>query len=93
MPATLPAGPYRVLQTVEGQPLPYYVLPFDAEGICTGPQTLQHLLNAAPGYTDIFLFSHGWNNDWAAATQRYEEFVLGVQALRREHHLAPPAGY
>ena len=39
-PATLPAGPYRVLQTGEGEPLPYYVLPFDADGVCNGPQTL-----------------------------------------------------
>ncbi len=93
MPATLPAGPYRVLQTIEGQALPYYVLPFDGNGVCTGPQTLQHLLDAADGYSDIFLFSHGWNNDWAAATQRYEEFILGVQSLRREHHLPAPAGY
>lgn len=93
MPATLPAGPYRVLQTVEGQPLPYYVLPFDGDGVCTGPQTLQHLLDAANGYSDIFLFSHGWNNDWAAATQRYEAFIQGVQSLRRDHHLPAPAGY
>ena len=56
MPATLPAGPYRVLQTVEGQALPYYVLPFDGDGVCTGPQTLQHLLDAADGYSDIFVF-------------------------------------
>ena len=91
MPDTLPAGPYRVLQTVEGEPLPYYVLPFDADGVCTGPQTLQQLLDAARGYTDIFLFSHGWNNDWAAATQRYEEFIQGVQSLRRELHLPAPA--
>ena len=93
MPATLPAGPYRVLQTVEGAALPYYVLPFDADGVCTGPQTFLHLLEAAAGYSDIFLFSHGWNNDWAAATQRYEEFIQGVQSLRREHHLPVPAGY
>ena len=93
MPATLPAGPYRVLRTVEGQALPYYVLPFDGDGVCTGPQTAQHLLDAAHGYSDIFLFSHGWNNDWAAATQRYEAFIQGVQSLRREYHLPAPPGY
>ena len=93
MPATLPAGPYRVLHTVEGELLPYYMLPFDADGVCTGPQTLQHLLEVAHGYSDIFLFSHGWNNDWAAATQRYEAFIQGVQSLRREYHLPAPADY
>ena len=92
-PATLPAGPYRVQQTCEGEPLPHYVLPFDADGVCKGPQTLPHLLLAAHGYSNIFLFSHGWNNDWAAATQRYEEFIQGVQSLRREHRLPAPADY
>lgn len=87
------AGPYRLIESVEGQPVPYYVVPFDADGLCTGPQTRQHLVDAASGYSDIFLFSHGWNNDWTTATGRYESFIRGVQALRREHHLPMPAGY
>lgn len=93
MPSTLPAGPYHVLESVEGRPVPYYVIPFDADGLCTGPQTRQHLIDAAAGYSDIFVFSHGWNNDWTAATERYEDFIRGVQALRRGHHLAMPADY
>lgn len=93
MPRLLPAGPYRMLTSVEGHPLPYYVIPFDADGQCTAPQTRDHLLQAAGGYTDIFLFSHGWNNDWTVATERYEHFIQGVQSMRRDRALPMPPNY
>lgn len=89
----IPAGPYRVLNTVEGEPFPYYIVPFDEEGRCEGPLTQQHLLDHLAGYTDVFVFSHGWNNDWSAATQRYESFIAGFQAQRRDLGLPMPAGY
>ena len=93
MPATLPVGPYRVLKTVEGEPFPYYIVPFDAGGECQGPRTREHLLDNASVYSDIFVFSHGWNNDWTAATVRYDEFIQGVQRLRTERGLPMPAGF
>jgi hypothetical protein len=93
MPPTLPAGPYRTLSTPEGDTFPYYVIPFDKDGICEGPQTQAHLLASLVGVTDIFVFSHGWNNDWTAATARYESFIKGFQQLRVAHSLALPAPY
>ena len=93
MAEVLPVGPYRTIVSVEGDEVPYYVIPFDKDGCCVGPRTLEHLLDAAAGFSDIFVFSHGWNNDWSAATQRYESFVNGWQALRREFKLPMPAGY
>ena len=93
MAEVLAIGPYRTIVSVEGDEVPYYVIPFDKDGCCVGPRTLEHLLDAAAGYSDIFVFSHGWNNDWSAATQRYESFVNGWQALRREFRLPMPAGY
>lgn len=89
----LPAGPYRTLKTVEGEEFPYYIIPFDKDGRCEGPQTREHLINAAKGYSDIFLFSHGWNNDWKTATARYESFIKGFQGLRKQHGLPMPADY
>ena len=35
-------------------------------------------------YSDIYLFSHGWNNDWDTATARYEHFMKGYAGLRAE---------
>ncbi|MEO8409426.1 MAG: hypothetical protein ABI478_02560, partial [Propionivibrio sp.] len=93
MPATLPAGPYRTLTTVDGDACPYYIIPFDKDGRCEGPRTRDHLLDAAAAYSDIFLFSHGWNNDWKAATERYESFIAGFQKLRHDHGLDMPVGY
>lgn len=93
MPMPLPAGPYRTLTTPEGAAFPYYIIPFDADGVCTGPLTRDHLLGHLDGVTDIFVFSHGWNNDWTAATTRYEGFIKGVQDLRASMALPVPADY
>ncbi|MDC6170700.1 alpha/beta fold hydrolase [Paucibacter sp. XJ19-41] len=73
--------------------MPYYVIPFDKSGICEGPHTREHLLGNATQHTDIFLFSHGWNNDWSAATALYESFIVGVQALHREGALEFPPNF
>ncbi len=47
MPARLPAGPIRTIRTREGADAPFYLLPFDERGLCTGPATRAHLLAAA----------------------------------------------
>jgi len=93
MSTTLPAGPYRTLKTVENEEFPYYIIPYDKDGNCEGPKTRDHLIDAAHGYSDIFLFSHGWNNDWKIATNRYESFIKGFQSLRKQYELTMPSGY
>src|ERR1017187_10202014 len=93
MPATIPIGPYRTLRLPEGGEFPYYIIPFDKHGYCEGPKTEEHLHDHSAGYSDIFLFSHGWNNDWTAATNRYESFITGVQSLRHQHGLPVPPAY
>lgn len=89
----IPAGPYRTLNTPEGPDFPYYIIPFDKDGCCEGPKTLEHLIANAPGHSDIFLFSHGWNNNWSAATNRYEHFINGLSKLRADRALAVPVNY
>jgi hypothetical protein len=66
-----------------------YVIPFDKEGRCEGPRTRDALLEEARtgGYTDIYLFSHGWNNDWKVATDRYRDFTEGYIKMRTTHGL------
>jgi hypothetical protein len=89
MPDRLPAGPYRVISGPAGD-VPWYMVSFDRNGRCTAPRTAQELVGrAASGqYTDVVVFSHGWNNDWAQATARYESFVTGYLQILREY---PPA--
>lgn len=91
----LPAGPYRTLSLDDGTEIPYYVIPFDKRGLCTAPETRAQLVNrlTAEGYTDVYLFSHGWNNDWTVATKRYEDFINGFMQMRRDMSLPMPAGY
>lgn len=95
MPDRLPPGPYRHLRLSDGTDVPYYVIPFDKQGRCEGPETRRHLIESAKreGYTDLFLFSHGWNNDWTVATERYEDFIRGYMGMRQKHSLPMPPGY
>jgi hypothetical protein len=92
MPGELPVGPYRTITTKSGLSFPYYIVPFDKEGVCTGPLTQDHLLEALKrgNPTDVFLFSHGWNNDWEAATERYEHFLEGFLGLADERAAGDP---
>ncbi|HZM74908.1 MAG TPA: hypothetical protein VFC19_04230 [Candidatus Limnocylindrales bacterium] len=77
-------GPWKVLSDPDGLSTPFYVIPFDRDGVCTGPNTLDHLVEASTNCTDVFVFSHGWNNDWDAATKRYEDFATEFTHARRK---------
>ncbi|MCC7363047.1 MAG: hypothetical protein IT303_01645 [Dehalococcoidia bacterium] len=83
MPTWLPPGPYKTLQPSPNVSIPYYIIRFDEDGRCESPQTKLDLVNRvrAEGYSDVFLFSHGWNNDWTAATKRYESFITGYMQM------------
>jgi hypothetical protein len=40
-------------------------------------ETLEHAPHALRSgrFTDVFLFSNGWNDDWSAANRRCEHFI------------------
>jgi hypothetical protein len=93
---SLPVGPYRILKTFDNHEVPWYILPFDECGICAAPLTRQDCLRRAAEVkpTDVFLFCHGWNNDWKYATEdRYEKFIRGYEQLRTENNLSYSDGY
>lgn len=95
MTEALISGPYRHIPLGDGTALPFYMLPYDKRGLCTGPQTLADLLERARTgrYTDIFLFAHGWNTDWQAAVRGYEAFQRGFMTMRQQHALPMPDPY
>jgi hypothetical protein len=64
------------------------MIPFDKRGKCKAPLTRKNLLETAQSgnFSNVFLFSHGWNNDWPTATARYEGFVGAFQSVK------PPDG-
>ena len=88
----VPVGPYEMLQTTSAA-VPLYLVPFDKNGLCRGPLTLRHLLNAveAGNFTDIHVFSHGWNNVFRDAVVLYKEFFSGYLKLRDDLRLNDPA--
>jgi hypothetical protein len=91
----MPIGPYKSVTLMDGRTAPWYIVPFDKAGTCTAPLTRKHLVDsvAADGFSDIFLFSHGWNNDWETASERYEEFIGGFIRMRAEQELPFPQDY
>jgi hypothetical protein len=88
-------GRYKTIRTDDGAEVPWYVIPFDKQGRCKAPRTRGSLLNALDDgdFTHVFLFSHGWNNDWSMASKRYEDFIDGFVKLRMDAGLTRPATY
>src|SRR6266581_2421198 len=57
--------------TING--LPYWELGFDQDGRLTAPGSLFDEL-PSQGLTDLFMLSHGWNNDPGIARRLYQGF-------------------
>lgn len=70
-----------------GRQVPIYLLTFDKSGNCTSPQSASHLIDAlaAGRGRDVLSYSHGWNNDFPTAMERYQLFIEGVSALAVGH--------
>ncbi len=94
MPPPAP-GPISHEPDCFGQTVPFYALTFDKRGTCTSPQSLDHLIAAlAPGgASDLIVFSHGWNNDYATALDRYRDFLRGVSDAAEAHPGLLPADF
>jgi hypothetical protein len=72
---------------------PYRVVPFDKHGACTGPRARDEVVADATEATEVFVFSHGWNNDWDTANDRYRRFVAEYSRLREETWPEPDRDY
>jgi hypothetical protein len=90
MSTATPIAPYRRIQLRDGTSVPFYLLRFDKLGACESPQTRAHALAElrSGDYTDVVVCSHGWNNSYATATARYDDFVDGFTQLARERAAA-----
>jgi hypothetical protein len=86
-------GPLRTVTGPGGTSAPFYIVPFDKRGVCVGPQTRDLLCKDAAGATDLFVFAHGWNNDWASATGHYDTFITEFLRLRAQYWAAPAGDY
>ncbi len=73
--------------------MPFYAITFDKDGVCTSPVTQNNLIQAANDASDVFVYAHGWNNDWPAAKARFEGFLKGASALAKMHGSLLPQGF
>ena len=81
--------PWKMVPSGLGE-VPFYIVQFDKDGNCSSPAALDHLVETSKTKTDVFVFSHGWNNDWGSATSRYDRFVQHFIDVRRQRW-NPPA--
>jgi hypothetical protein len=85
-------GPYDYFPLNTGAAAPFYLILFDKIGKCQSPLTLRQLLEEANSghFTDIHIFSHGWNNVFKEAVALYRTFFDHYFQLRKERRLEKP---
>jgi hypothetical protein len=72
---------------------PFWMLTFDKNGRPGDAGAISRVVSEVnqESITDLFIFSHGWNNDRTAATKLYQNFfgqmteVLGDQRFPRKN--------
>lgn len=70
-----------------------YLLRFGKDGHLQSLETAKLAVQAARAATDVFLFSHGWNNIYEDALAGYGRFVDGFAMQRQDRRLPTPSGY
>ncbi|MBV6520160.1 MAG: hypothetical protein MNPFHGCM_00265 [Gemmatimonadaceae bacterium] len=72
---------------LSGIQMPTWILRYNADGICESPLTRGDLLERlrAEEHSDVILFSHGWNNDFDAASRLYGRFLAAFEGLLPSH--------
>jgi pimeloyl-ACP methyl ester carboxylesterase len=86
-------GPLEWFEVGDGVRAPFYVIPFNKKGDCTARKSRAGLVAAATDATDVFLFSHGWNNDWDTAMARYRAFIASYGEEHRTRWNPPTRAY
>src|SRR4051812_17336527 len=81
MAAELPIGLESVSAAGSADVAAYWI-PVDKDGVGTAPVTAEAAVTAARSATDVFLMSHGWNNDSVDARERYLGWIDNLLAVR-----------
>lgn len=80
------AGVFKTLPAAGIGDVPMYLLSFDKDGQCKSPRTRERVLSEvrSGAWSDIHVYSHGWNNVFTEAVAHYTEFFSEYFALRAE---------
>lgn len=87
------AGTFPQIPIGDGAAADLYLLRYDNAGRLRSPRTETQLKESLGAASDVFLFSHGWNNVFATAAERYRGFIEGYIQQRQQYSLPVPAGY
>jgi hypothetical protein len=86
-------GPYLRYDISSDVMADFYLLRYANDGRLLSPQTEQMLKDGLAGISDVFLFSHGWNNTFADAARSYRDFISGFMKQRADLGIPIRAGY
>jgi hypothetical protein len=86
-------GPYQTFDRGDGKTVDLYLLRYAEDGRLLSTETERILKNSLDGVTEVYLFSHGWNNTFADASSNYLKFVTGYQGQRAQFNLPAPSDY
>jgi hypothetical protein len=86
-------GPFQQVPIGDGATADLYLLRYDNKGRLRSPLSELELKGSLGGVSDVFLFSHGWNNIFATALERYRDFIAGYWRQRQQYGLPVPDGY
>ncbi len=69
---------------------PFWSLEFEKDGTARAPGAIDRFVSEVKsrGLSDVFVFSHGWNNDHADALSLYERFFGEVARLLQDPGIA-----
>jgi hypothetical protein len=70
-------GPFDRVHVGGGRTADLYLLRYEADGSLISRQAQEGLVQSLGGRTDVFFFSHGWNNTFDAAASSYRRFIDG----------------
>lgn len=88
------AGPFTTIELGDGASVDLFLLRYDEDGRLLSPKAEKEIKDRLDdGYTDVFVFSHGWNNTFDDALSRYKNFIEGYAKQRKKLSLPTPAGY
>jgi hypothetical protein len=73
---------------------PYFEVQFTQDGAIHDPKEAKGAVDGVAGakITDLFVFSHGWNNDMDEARQLYRDFFASLRAVMTGKKAAALAG-
>ncbi len=79
-------GEGDAMELLEG--FPHWELDFDEDGQTVDPDQLDKFLTdvGVQQLTDVFVFSHGWNNSRAAARDLYQRFFKEMRTILEGAH-------